>query len=306
MGDELTPTAILLLLTSAVTHAGWNLLSKRQHPSSVFFLAASAFGFLLLSPTLLLFGKALKFFPVEAWVLLGLTGIFQALYYAALAGAYRKGDLSIAYPLARSMPVLAVTLITSLLGRGDQLSGLYIAGIFLIIAGCFMIPMKRFSEIKLKNYWTATFLLAMVAALGTAGYSIIDDEALRNIRTATMGNYSTIQVTLLYACLEGLVSTIWLGAFILLRKSSRTEFKDLGQDYFINALLMGIGIQLAYSLVLVAMAFARNVGYIVAFRQVSILIGATFGVVLLKEKFYTPKFMGILVAFTGLVLVGLG
>ena len=31
-------TAVILLLVSAVTHAGWNLLSKREHPSAAFFL----------------------------------------------------------------------------------------------------------------------------------------------------------------------------------------------------------------------------------------------------------------------------
>ena len=302
----MTPTSILLLITSAITHAGWNLIGKREHPTGAFFLAASSFGFLLLFPTIFLFGGALKLFPPQVWWLLILTGVCQALYYSALAGAYRQGDLSIAYPLARSLPVLLVTIITTILGRGSQLSGPYILGTVLILAGCFMIPMKRFSDFSLRNYCTPAFLLAVAAAVGTAGYSIIDDEALRYARTAAAPGYSILQVTLLYACLEGFVSSIWLGAYITITPQGRGELRALRQNYPLNAALMGIGIQVAYSLVLTAMAFSRNVSYVVAFRQLSILIGAALGVILLKEPAHLTKLIGVLIAFTGLIMVGIG
>lgn len=302
----MTPTAILLLLASAITHAGWNLIGKREHPTSAFFLAASTFGFLLLSPTIILYGSALKLFPPQVWWLLFLTGICQALYYSALAGAYRKGDLSITYPLARSLPVLFVTFITAILGHGSQLSSLYMVGIIFIIAGCFIIPMKRFSDFGLHNYWTPAFLMAAAAAAGTAGYSIIDDEALRHVREATSTEFSTAQVTLLYACLEGFVSSICLGSYLAVTRQGRSQLRSIQQNQPFTAILMGTGIQLAYSLVLIAMAFSRNVSYVVAFRQLSILIGATLGVAMLKEPAYVPKFAGVLIAFTGLVMVGIG
>ena len=46
----MTPLAIALVLVSAAIHAGWNLHSKRQHPSTSFFFMASADGALLLTP----------------------------------------------------------------------------------------------------------------------------------------------------------------------------------------------------------------------------------------------------------------
>jgi uncharacterized membrane protein len=68
----------------------------------------------------------------------------------------------------------------------------------------------------------------------------------------------------------------------------------------------GVTIYFTYSLVLVAFAFARNVSYVVAFRQLSIPLGAALGIVLLHEPAYRPKLVGSAVIFVGLVLVGLG
>jgi drug/metabolite transporter (DMT)-like permease len=301
-----TPTAILLLLTSAVTHAGWNLLGKRENPTTVFFLQASLLGSLCFSPFIFLYRSGLPFFPLSAWVLLILTGLFQAVYYYALASAYRKGDLSIAYPLARSLPVFSVTIIALLLGFRNQLSGQFLVGIILVVAGCLLVPMKLFSDFSLKNYMTPVCLMALIASLGTAGYSTIDDAALRQLRTATQSQLTTFQVTMVYTCLEGLISTFWLGLMVLVNPKERDGLFTMKAANLPNAFLMGAGIHLAYSLVLVSMAFVRNVSYVVAFRQLSILFGTLLGVSLLKEPAYRPKLVGVVVTFLGLVLVGTG
>jgi hypothetical protein len=47
---------------------------------------------------------------------------------AVLSGSYRTGDMSVTYPLARSLPVIFVFIITFLLGNGKPL------GVWCIIA----------------------------------------------------------------------------------------------------------------------------------------------------------------------------
>ena len=55
-------------------------------------------------------------------VLLGLMPVvFAAIYFFGLAGAYRTGEMSVAYPLARSLPVLLVPAASLALGRGGQI-----------------------------------------------------------------------------------------------------------------------------------------------------------------------------------------
>ena len=205
----MTLTAIVLVLISAFTHVGWNVLGKRNHPTAAFLLVATLFGCLCLSPSLLFFGRALAVFPAAVWVWLGVTGIFQALYYVALAGAYRTGDMSVVYPLARSVPVALVACISVLLGRRAQLSGFALAGIGLIIAGGFVLPLRRFS-VQWSDYRQAATAFALLAAVGTAGYSLVDDHALRLLRAIPGLPVSPVAVTLLYAFFEGLSSAVWL------------------------------------------------------------------------------------------------
>jgi drug/metabolite transporter (DMT)-like permease len=299
--------AIILVIISAVMHAGWNLLSKRQHPSSAFFLVASFTGALLLSPVLLLHWDTIAHgISFKVWVLVAMAGFFMALYYIALAGAYRAGDISIAYPIARSSPVIVVSVVTIFLGRGDQVSGLCIAGIMLVVGGCFLIPLQRFGDFRLKNYLTTTCGLALIAAIGTSGYTLLDDEALRILRTnpqITMGN---TWVTLVYAFLEAMWASIWLFLYVLLSRKGRSETHKTLCINMKNAVLAGLAIQITYGIVLVSMAFVNNVSYVVGFRQLSIPLGAALGILVLKERLHPPKFAGVVIMFMGLILLAMG
>jgi len=303
----MTSTAVILLLVSAVTHAGWNLLSKREHPSAASFLVANTVGCLLLAPIALINWRAVGLFPSEVWALLAATGLCQAVYYYGLAGAYRHGEISIAYPLARSVPVVMVTLISFLLGRGEDLTPQAIAGMALVVAGCLILPMKHFADFRLRNYKNAACALALLAACGTAGYSLLDDHALHIVwdsPAAKVGGY--VPATLTYMLFEGLLASAWLGGYILLRRPERAQLRTLLTAGKRRAAITGAAIYLTYALVLIAMAHARNVSYIVAFRQLSVPLGAVLGITILHEARWRPKFVGIAICFTGLILVVTG
>lgn len=299
--------AIILVVISAFMHAGWNLLSKSQHPSAAFFLVASLIGTLLLSPALILYrDTVMHCIPAQVWMLLLMTGFFMALYYISLAGAYRAGDMSVAYPLARSSPVIVVTVVILMLGRGDQMSGLCVAGIILVVGGCFLIPLQRFNDLRLRNYLNATCGLALLTALGTSGYSILDDEALRQLRTDAQVTIGNTQVTLLYACLEALATSLWLALFVAVRRNGRSSLRYVLRANKRHAVLAGAVIHLTYIIVLISLAFVNNVSYVVGFRQLSIPLGTTLGVLVLKEAPHAPKFAGVAIMFVGLMLVATG
>lgn len=299
--------AIILVIMSAFMHAGWNLLSKRQHPSSAFFLIASVTGALLLSPVLVIYWDTIAHgIPSQVWLLVTLAGFFMALYYIALAGAYRASDISIAYPIARSSPVIVVTIVTLFLGRGDQVSQLCIAGIILVVGGCFLIPLRQLSDFRLKNYLNTTCGLALLAAVGTSGYTLLDDEALRILRTSpqiTMGNTG---VTILYAFGEAVLASIWLFLYVLASQKGPSGLKNMLFLNKKNAVFAGIAIQVTYGIVLISMAFVNNVSYVVGFRQLNIPLGAALGIFVLKEKCYLPKLAGVIIMFLGLILLALG
>lgn len=299
--------AVILVVLSAFMHAGWNLLSKRQHPSAAFFLVASITGGLLLAPALVIYRTTLTHHvPPRVWVLIISTGFFMALYYISLAGAYRAGDMSVAYPLARSSPVIVVSVVALALGRGDQVSAMCVAGIILVVAGCFLIPLQRFRDLRLRNYLNPICGLALLAAVGTSGYSILDDEALRQLRTDAGVKIGNTQMTLVYACLEALAASFWLSLFVTLRRNGRSALSQVLRLNKRHAVLAGVTIYLTYVLVLISLAFVDNVSYVVGFRQLSIPLGATFGVMVLKEPVYAPKLVGTAIMFVGLMQVAMG
>jgi len=299
----MTLTAVILLAISAITHAAWNLVSKREQPTAAFFLVTNTAATLCLLPAAILFWRMLAEFTPQVWLLLLVTGFFQAVYYAALGRAYCSGDMSVAYPLARSLPVVYVAAVTCLLGHGRELSVLSLSGMALVALGVILLPARHFRDFSAKNYLTPMCLLAVVAAVGTAGYSMVDDAALRCLRSATNG---IIRPTLVFAFLEGISASVWLAAYVLARPGRMGAARGVIARQLKPAVLAGVGICIAYTLVLISMAFVRNISYVVAFRQMSILIGVLLGISVLGEKPWPPKIAGVSCAFAGLVLVKLG
>ncbi len=292
----MTPTAVLLIGISAIAHASWNLLGRRERSSAVFFLAANTLGWICLVPVLAVAARTMPAMVASSWRPLVATGFFQALYYASLSAAYRDGELSVVYPVVRSAAVVFVTLAGLALGRAGDLDPLAAAGIVLVVAGILLLGLKGLRSRGL--------LFGLLAAVGTAGYSLVDDRTLRLLRPA-LAPQSPIVTTLLYAMLEGAATSLWLAAHVAVRRVRRPARAEppvrLGP-----AALSGAAISAAYALVLVAMGFARNVTYVVAFRQVSIPIGVLLGFIVLREPPSAPKVVGALAVTAGLVLVAVG
>jgi drug/metabolite transporter (DMT)-like permease len=243
--------------------------------------------------------------PVSVWIYAILSGFFLAAYLQALAGAYRSGDISIAYPLARALPVIFVIIITLLLGEGKSLSSWFLLGALLVVVGCIVLPMKAFREFHLSNYINLCCLLAVLSALGIAGYTVVDDIALRRLRELPGAPLNPINGTLIYMVLEGVFCSLWQSLFVIFASGERRSFTEVLHDYKRAAAITGVGIYLTYGLVLISMNYVTNVSYVATFRQLSIPVGALFGMALLKEPRYNPRIVAVAMIFAGLVLVGL-
>lgn len=300
-------TAVILLLIAAASHAGWNLIGKQRSPTPGSFMLANTASMIILAvPVLLLYSRQLLQIPGSVWWALVATGAFQALYFAALAGAYARGDMSVVYPLARSSPIIIVTVVSTFLGRGKDIGWGCVAGIVLVVAGCFILPMRRFGDFKIRNYLNLCCLLALVAAIGTAGYTIIDDIALRSLRSLTDRGFGVVNAALVYILAETVTTSVWLGLYLAFRQSDRVQVMEAIRTQKVQAMLMGAGISLAYVLVLISFSYVRDVSYAAAFRQVSILLGVAIAAVHMKEPMPAPRWTGALVIFAGLVLVAIG
>ncbi|MDT8367109.1 MAG: hypothetical protein RRA15_11595 [bacterium] len=156
-------------------------------------------------------------------------------------------------------------------------------------------PLRRISFIK------GTFAMAVLAAIETTGYSMVDDSALRIVRADIGQVYGIIPITFNYAFVEALACASWLGIFLLFRSGST----KMAQVPFRWAAGTEVLIYLTYGMALLPLAYARDVSLIVAFRQVSILAAALMGIVFLKEPVHRWKVIGLATMFAGLVLVAL-
>jgi drug/metabolite transporter (DMT)-like permease len=300
----MTATATILLIISAFTHAGWNFISKKEHPTQSFYLVANTIGVICVLPILPYYAGFIPLVPFSVWIIVAMSGFFLAAYLEALAGAYRAGDISIAYPLARSLPVIFVFLLSLILSNGQPPGGWFFIGTILIVAGCIILPLRAFGDFDLFNYMNLCCLLAVLAAVGVAGYTVADDLALRYLRELPGKPMGPVEGTLVYMVCEGISCSLWQGLFVIVNRSERQRVPEVIKSFKGPAVLTGIGIYLTYGIVLVSMNYVSNISYVAAFRQLSIPLGAMFGMAFLKEPRYLPRVVGISAIFFGLVLAG--
>src|SRR5436190_1277017 len=97
------PAALAFIAVAAVLHAGWNILLKTAgdplRTATVGMVAVS----LVLVPAALLGWWLLDrpALPPAVWAIGVVSGVLEAAYFVTLTAAYRRGDLSVVYPLAR-------------------------------------------------------------------------------------------------------------------------------------------------------------------------------------------------------------
>ncbi|MGF1745570.1 multidrug transporter [Vibrio minamisatsumaniensis] len=293
-------SAIVIVIISALLHAGWNVLGKsHQGSGSSFFLASGFAAAAMLTPYLIWYVYSVGFanITVPFWQLLLLSGICQIIYLIGLGMAYKQADIGVIYPMARALPVLMVGLGTVLIGYDLSFNQWF--GFALITLGCLFVPLKQFSELRLKAYLNLGVLWALVAAIGTTGYSIIDKEALLLLEPLSTPSITNKHTAIFYLGIQFWAIVLPLSLWLLV-SNQRIEFHNA---WLLRkrATLAGIMMALTYGLVLFAMTMTENVSLVVALRQVSIIFGVVMGICLLKEKWHATRGVGVVLIIAGLV-----
>jgi drug/metabolite transporter (DMT)-like permease len=287
------PVALGLVLTAALIHAGWNLLAKKApDPAAFLFLATAAAA--LMGLPLAAFGVATGQVPAAAWAAIGASAVAEALYVRLLAAGYRRGDLSVVYPVARgSAPLLVALLAGPLLGEwlaplGAAAVGLIGGGIALIAGGGLGRQADR------RRAWAGVLLGVLVGACATA-YSLIDRVGVALVPPFVYLPLHTTGAALLLA--PG-----WLRCAE--RRRRLREACGAGPAA-LRVALVGAGMFGAYGLVLTAMRLAP-VAYVVAGREIAIVFGAVLGAVVLREPVTPLRAAGAVVITAGVALLALG
>ena len=278
----MTATALALVVAAAVLHAGWNALAKRGKDPIAFLWLAS----MVAAPVLLPWGArelAVSGLPGRAVPFVVGTVVLHAIYFYALGRAYATGAYSLVYPIARGLGVALVPIVAWML-LDEELSSVGIVGIALVIAG--VIVLHRVGGRPVTVSATAVgsaSLWAVLTGVTIASYSILDKVGVTRLHPVP------------YMLLMEGGCVVAFAPFMLGRLGvARAEWAANRWTIIATGVMSAGG----YTLVLFAFQLSKA-GYVVAARELSIVLSALIGSLLLREGRLPPR-----LAAAGIVLAG--
>jgi len=281
-----TAAALLLVFGAAVLHAGWNALTKRAGDPVVFLWLVGIVASVLYMPVAL---TVLAHHGLRAAAIPFVIGtiVLHALYFFSLGRAYGSGDFSLVYPIARGLGVALVP-VAALLVFDERLSPLGSLGIGLVAAGIFCLHWRP-------GAWTAAAFTgsgtgwALATGVLIAAYSLLDKAGVARISPLTY---------------------IWLmemGSCVLLTPVALAKGDVMRREWRTNrATILAVALMSPTAYVLVLFAFQLSkTGYVVAAREMSIVLSAIIGSVWMKEGALGHRLAGAGVVLAGVICVAL-
>ena len=300
----MTWTAFFLIVTSAILHASWNILAKKYHMTLPFYAIICATSAALWLHVQIWTPVPVWDMPWQFWASLAGSVLSDAcLYCGGLVMAYRLMDMSSAYPMMRSLPLLLTVAVTALFGMGKPLTLCGVLGMALVFCGCLSMPLARFGDFNWRNYFRKNMLFVLLTACGTTGYTIFDSLSQQIMRETVSGmDITKPVVSMAYYSTRGIFLSSFLLFIGLVLPRQRQHFKEIWKECKWAPFLAGIFASLTYILVLISMNYVSNVSYVQVFRQLGLLIGLIAGIIVLKERSALPKYVGGALIVSGLIL----
>lgn len=276
--------ATLLILLSALLHAAANMLIKVSGDALTTRGCMNAFACLV----------ALPFLPwvplpgADLWPLLAASVAVHALYPFLLVQAYRAGDLSLVFPLARGAAPVFIA-VFAYLALHEPLRPAAAGGVTLVSLA--IASLAYAGSLRRHAGQSRGIGFAFATALTIAVYTVIDAAGLR--RASTPWSYivwlfvldGAIVALLVYVRRRGVVRTFLA-----------TEWRST-----LAAAALGV---LTYGLALLALSMGA-VAEIGALRETSIIFAAFIGAYVLREPLGRPRVCAALVVAAGIILMQL-
>jgi drug/metabolite transporter (DMT)-like permease len=288
------PGSYALVLASTVAHAYWNFLVRRSGGGQRFVGLSKVAEVIVFAPAFALWALPGVRGRLDAWPLVVVGALLTLANYVALARAYRAGDLSVVYPVARGGTLLFLPLL-GFLAFGERPSAAGWAALACIVAGIVVLQLPALSRAAVAalgpRLRDPAVAFALAAALATAGYTVWDKRAVRTLPAFAYFYAYTALVGLAY------------GAF-LWRRHPRAALRAEWRAHRWPIIQVAVCNTVAYLLVLLALRTGTS-SYVVALRQLSVAVGALLGWRLLGEEFGAPRRLGVALVVAGCLLVAL-
>ncbi|MCW3054243.1 MAG: integral rane protein [Chthonomonadales bacterium] len=272
---------MLLVLLGASLHATWNALvkgGKDKYLDTVGVLIGATLLTLLYLPFLPLPARA-------SWPYLAASTLVHQAYFTLIALSYRKGDLSLVYPVTRGTAP-ALTALCSEVILHERLSFAGWAGVLLVSSGVLFLA---FDHKRSEGFHLTPILLALANAAVIALYTLSDGQGVR-----LSGNALSYTSWGFLLC-----ALLFVPVALLIRKQEAVQhFKTEWRKGII-----GGGCSLAaYSLALWAMTRAP-IASVAALRETSILFGVLIAAFTLKEYVTKMRIVAALLILAGAIVI---
>jgi uncharacterized membrane protein len=282
----MTGAAISLVLLSALLHAVWNFFSKDSNDRWAFFFGQGLTTLVAYTP-LVIWQWPREGIDATGWLWVGGSAITHAGYAFYLLKAYDAGDLSVAYPLSRTAPVLVALWDMATLNSQMTVAGFCGA----ILAGIGALTLQ------LPAVWThgpqavlrqRVTRYALVTAVCIAIFTIFDKHGV--------GHVPPFVFLYLISLGEFTLIGLRLGRGLVSRVAGELR-ADPGRLLF-----TGIGGPFSYLLILWVLTTAPA-SYVLGLRQTSIVFGVLLAHFFLRERETRYRLVGALIIASGSVLI---
>ena len=274
-------SVVFVVLGAAFLHAFWNF-QVRGTEDKALGMAAVMFGHLPLA----IIGLAYVGLPAQgAWQYVFVSAVLHLGYQVFLLNAYRFGELTQIYPVARGASPLLITIFTMIIVPGTLKSG-EVIGVIMVSGAIITYGIAQY---RTKTVGFTGIVLAVVTGCFIASYSMVDAVGTRITQSAISyyGASTTANAVLLALYLMRYHPTV-IGR--VYRDAPRTFVIGGNASYF------------AYVAVLWA-CLSEPVAVVSSLRETSVLFAVVLGVLVLKEKITPFKIAIILTIFFGVIVL---
>jgi drug/metabolite transporter (DMT)-like permease len=275
----MTAGIFLIVIFAAFLHALWNAIVKGAGDRTIV-LGLVAAGHVL--PGIALVAVSAPPSAAAIPYIVASTVIHWG-YYALLSIAYRTGDLSVVYPIARGLTPILIA-IGAFIWVGEDLPLSVWLGILTVSAGILLLARGVFAS----NSARTGLVAAVGVAVIIASYSIVDGIGVR-VSGSPLG-----YIGWLFVC------EIFVVAFVFTSRWDRVQ--NMSSRALAIGLLGGIVSGLAYGLVLYAKTQAP-LGVVSALRETSVICAALLGVFWFSEGPSRTRLIAALSVGAGIAII---
>ena len=277
----MTVSVFSLVLLAAALHAIWNAVIKGTGDKTIA-IGLVALGHMVLG----LIGAAILPLPdIKVIPFIIASTLIHWGYYYGLTTAYKFGDLSLIYPIARGISPVIVTFF-AFFWIDERLSWVEMGGVLLISSGILFLGLRSLSNEKS----IPALVFALTTGILIAAYSLTDGFGVR--LTENPLSY----IVWLFIAEGFIVFYIFVRFKVRLLKSS---FSEIMLGFF-----AGVISTVAYGLALYAKSLAP-LGIVTALRETSVIIATLIGVLWFKEKPIGYRLGAASIVFCGIIFLAL-